>query len=135
MPELIRSLVTRLREFVGNRRHAPRYRVSLPLRVSLVEARSLNGERRPLSLDGHTYDISATGVGLIVSAIRIGGQYLTGEGRALRLAVELPEGTVQLHVRPVRYEHLEEEGYLIGAHILEMSAEDRTRYLAYLKTL
>ena len=139
MPELLRSFTSILRTFVGNRRWAPRYHARLSFEVSIVEAKGggVNGHRSLPTLAGHTFDLSSSGIGLIVPAIRIGEQYLTGEGRVLRLKLELGGDFIQLHVRPVRYEKLEgdEHGYIIGAHILEIGAEERALYLRYLKGL
>lgn len=139
MPEMIRSLTARMREFIGNRRRAPRYSARLALSLSIPEARGANGDgRRLAAIAGHTCDLSASGLGLIVPAIRIGDQYLTGNARLLRVALELPEVIIQMHVLPVRYEQLqgaEGSGFLIGARITELSAEDRARYISYLKRL
>lgn len=138
MPELMRSIAARLRRFVGDRRRARRYKTRLLVNVSLLAAKTGNSAtRRVPSLQGHTCDISASGIALIVPSIRIGGHYLTGEDRVLRLTLALPAGPTEVQVVPVRYERLEEEeeGYLIGARITEMSDNDRGRYVAYLRTL
>jgi len=136
MPELARRLASRLRQFVGERRRARRAAVSLPVTVSLVpfSARS-NGHRRQ-TVDGHTLDISATGLGLILPAIRIRDSYLTGEDRKLWLKLELPDDPVEMQVQPVRYESLEGEGYLVGVHITEISEEHQAAYIHHIaKTL
>jgi hypothetical protein len=90
-------------------------------------------------LEGHTLDVSATGLALIVPAIRIGERYLTGEDRRLHVKLELPSGPVEMIMAPVRYEGLEEDqmesGYLIGARIIEMSDTDRAHYKDYLVRL
>jgi hypothetical protein len=69
---------------------------------------------------------------LILPAIRIGEHYLMGEGRNLRLIIELPTGPIEMDVTPVRYERLDEDetdkGYLVGVQIAEMSDHDRARY-------
>ena len=141
MPELIRSIVARLREYAGNRRRATRYRVRLPFSVSLLEKKSKEQDRaqRAPGLVGETRDISESGLALIVPAIRIGQRYLTGEGRTLLIALELPAGIALIRAAPARYEPLEQAGaeksYLIGARIIEMSDEDRTLLLDYLKSL
>ena len=144
MPELIRSIASRLREFIGNRRRAPRYvthlEAGLALSVSLSNAKgSAVSEGQPLKLAGYTRDISATGLALIVPAIRIGGQYITGENRTLEITLKLPAGHVQFRATPVRYNPLEEEGadtgYLIGVQIIWMSDEDRKRFEDFLGTL
>ena len=140
MPELARTIAARLREFIGNRRRAIRFRVRLPLRVFLVDQQlHLNGSRRPASISGHTADVSTTGLGLVVPAIRIGEHYLVGENRRLRIELELPGGPVTVQGVSVRYERLEEEGtengYLIGVSIAEMNERDRDHYVEYVKRL
>lgn len=145
MPELIRSIASRLREMVGNRRRAPRYaahlEVGLALSVSVSNTKSRARDAdQPLKLAGYTRDISSTGLALIVPAIRIGGQYITGENRTLDIIIKLPSGsTIKITATPVRYSPLEADGrdtgYLIGAQIVHMSDEDRTRFEAYLQTL
>jgi hypothetical protein len=144
MPELIRSIASRLREFIGNRRRAPRYvthlEAGLALSVSLSNAKgSAVSDGQPLKLAGYTRDISATGLALIVPAIRIGGQYITGENRTLEIILKLPTSTIKIRATPVRYSPLEEDGtdtgYLIGAQIVHMSDQDRTQFNAYLETL
>lgn len=137
MPERLRSLVGRLREYAGDRRHAPRRRVRLPFSVWLQPTTGeANGRRAVPSLSGNTWDISATGLGLVVPAIRIGEHYLTGEDRRLRIILELPSGSVQLIATPVRYERIEEDGvdkgYVIGVHIIEIDPQDRERFRAFL---
>jgi hypothetical protein len=93
---------------------------------------STNGHRRLPTLDGHTLDVSATGLALIVPAIRIGEHYLAGADRKLHIRLELPSGPVEMRVATVRYESLEDEtGYLIGAQILEMSDSDRATFDKY----
>ncbi|MEJ7616268.1 MAG: hypothetical protein WKF30_04685 [Pyrinomonadaceae bacterium] len=114
MPEIIRLLTARLRDFLGNRRRAPRHSARLAFSLSIEEARAVaaaNGNNRRLAtINGHTCDLSATGLGLIVLAIRIGDQYLTGEARVLRVTLELPGAMIQVRVRPVRHEQMQGEG-------------------------
>lgn len=77
-------------------------------------------------------DVSATGLALVVPAIRIGGHYLAGADRKLHVKLELPSGPVDIKVASVRYESLEDDsGYLIGARILEMSDADRASFEKY----
>ena len=129
MAELIRTIAGRLRELVGNNRRAPRREARLHVSVVPLDARAraTGGVRRASQLEGHTRDLSATGLAFVVPAIHVGGRYLTGEDRKLRIALDLPPGPVQFHASPVRYERLDEDetGYLIGAHIMEMTESDR----------
>lgn len=144
MPELVRSIANRLREFVGNRRRAPRYRTHVKVTVALSDTKaagihtSASGGSLP-TLKGHARDVSATGLALVMPAIRIGGRYLTGEGQDLLITLDLPPQPVKIHARPVRYEQLEKDdediGYLIGVHITSIADGERTRYTQYLGTL
>ena len=87
-------------------------------------------------LNGHTLDISSTGLALVVPAIRIGEHYLAGADRKLHIKLELPSGAVEMKVATVRYESLEDEsGYLIGARILEMSDADKISFEKYVVSL
>ncbi|HEX8847349.1 MAG TPA: PilZ domain-containing protein [Pyrinomonadaceae bacterium] len=144
MPELIRSIANRLREFVGNRRRAPRYithlEAGLALRVSLPNTgSSARTPGKALRLSGYTRDISETGLAIIVPTIRIEGQYITNDNRTLRIMLKLPTGPVEILAKPVRYSPLEDDakdtGYLVGVQITGMSDDDRARFNAYIQTL
>ena len=133
MSELPRRIVSHLRRFIGNRRHSKRVRARLSFTLSLTNPRmGANGSRRLPGLNGHTLDVSSTGVALVVPAIRIGEHYLAGSERRLYIKLELPSGPVEMKVVAVRYESLEDEsGYLIGARIVEMSDSDRASFKKY----
>jgi hypothetical protein len=143
MPEFIRSIANRLREFVGNRRRAPRFRthleVGLELNTSLPGAKTSRQRLDELKLAGYTRDISQSGLALIVPAIRIGGQYITESNRTLQIMLKLPNGVVKLYGKPARYSPLDEDvtdtGYLIGVEIERMSDDDRALFMAYLESL
>jgi len=108
-------------------------RARLSFTLSLSDPRvSSNGARRLPTLDGHTLDVSTTGLALVVPAIRIGEHYLAGADRKLHVKLELPSGPVEMKVAAVRYESLEDDtGYLIGARILELSDTDRVSFETY----
>ena len=136
MSELPRRIVSQLRRFIGNRRHSKRVRARLRFTLSLSDPRvNTNGARRLPTLDGHTLDVSTTGLALVVPAIRIGEHYLAGNDRRLHIQLELPNGPVEMKVVTVRYESLEDEGgYLIGARIVEVSDSDRASFEKYVST-
>lgn len=141
MPELMRHLAARLRQYVGNRRSARRNETRLVCSISLLSKKAQangSGSGRVRSLEGHTLDVSASGLCLLMPAIRIGEQYLTGEGRTLLIQLELPDGAIQMQAVAVRYERLEQDetnlGYFIGTRITEMSEENRARFNAYLQS-
>lgn len=137
MSELPRRFVSSLRRFIGNRRHSKRVQARLAFTISLSDPRlGSNGHRRLPTLNGHTLDVSSTGLALIVPAIRIGEHYLAGDERKLHVKLELPTGPVEMKVATVRYEGLDESqeatGYLIGARITEMSDQHRASYNSYI---
>lgn len=130
MSELPRRIASHLRRFIGNRRRSKRVRAQLKFTLSLADPRvNTNGSRRLPTLDGHTLDVSSTGIALVVPAIRMGEHYLAGNDRNLHIRLELPDGPVEMKVATVRYESLEDEGgYLIGARIVEMSDADHATF-------
>ena len=141
----IRSVTARLREWVGDRRLSPRLKAQRKVRllfsISLLdEAKTDQSRARLLPLEGHTRDISRTGLALVVPTIRIGDRYLTDEQCTLRIVLlDLPTGQVELKAVPVRYRQLDETegviGHLIGVRITEMSKGDRERFNEYLHLL
>lgn len=140
MSELPRRIVAHLRRFVGNRRRFKRVRARLDFTLNLSDPRvNTNGSRRLPTFNGHTFDLSTSGLALIVSAIRIGEHYLAGSDRRLYLKLQLPTGPVEMTVVPIRYESLDEEheetGYLIGARIVEMDDSDRASFNDYVNKL
>ena len=140
MSDLPHRLASHLRRYIDNRRKVKRAYARLTFTLGLADSgTSQNGFRRMPSLNGHTLDVSKTGIGLVVPAIRIGGHYLTGDDRRLHVKLDLPSGPVEMNVVPVRYESLEdhdkEQGYVIGARIIEMAESDRESFEEYLKTL
>lgn len=140
MAEFTRTMVSRLRQYVGDRRHSTRRRVRLNLSLSLASAtKGINGTRRISSLEGYTLDLSANGLALIVPQITLGEHHLVGENRSLNLKLQLPGGAVEMETAPVRYQRLEEDqsetGYLIAVKIVRMPDDDRARFSKYVATL
>lgn len=150
MPELLRSIVNRLRGHVGNRRAPPRcaaqLEAELVLSVSSGEAGNRANAAAPLRLAGHTRDISLSGLSLVVPSIHVGGQYLTAQNLILEITLKLTTGNVQLRAAPVRYSPLRDDanssgedtgdkGYIVGLRITDISEQDRARYEAYLRSI
>lgn len=140
MAEVFNSIAARLRDYIGNNRCAPRRPAQIPVRVSPLEANPHAPETAPPSVAfGFTRDISHDGLALVMPAIHVGGQYLAGANRALRIFIELPTREIELTAHSVRHERLDREapeiGYVIGAHITDVNDEDRRRFMAYLNTL
>ena len=137
MSELLRTIASRLRELVGNRRRAPRHKVRLPVFVSLLDGAAGSA---PAVVAGHTRDVSESGLAVILPAIRIGGRYLAGDGVTLRLTLKLADASARLYGTPVRYERLEggEDGdgeptFMVGIRLNE--GGDRALLNEYLEGL
>jgi hypothetical protein len=136
---------TLLRDYVTDRRSArrrgARYAARIPFYVSVADAKrgEAAGTKPAASLAGRTRDLGESDLNLVVPAIRIGSDYLTLKENRLSVTLELPSGAVSLIVTPARFEQLDAEGagegYLVGVCIEEMSAPDRERYMAHLRTL
>jgi hypothetical protein len=136
MPERLRTIASRLREMVGNRRRAPRRHLRLAVFVSLLDATP--GAPPAGGVAGHTRDVSESGLGVVLPVIRLGGRYLVGEGVTLRLTLKLGEESARLYGTPVRYERLDEgqdgqtsPGFLLGIRLHEDG--DRALLSEYLK--
>lgn len=137
---LARAVVSRLRQYVGDRRHSNRQRVRLPFTILFGgPARAVKGTHRAVTLEGHTLDVSAGGLALIVPAIRVGEHHLVGEGPHFKLRLELAEGPIEMKVATVRYESLDEganeTGFIVGVKIVEMEEAERRRYSEYISKL
>lgn len=138
MSERLRTIASRLREFVGNRRRAPRRKVRLAVFVSLLDPTP--GALTAGGVAGHTCDASESGLGIVLPVIRLGDRYLVGDGVTLRLTLKLDEQTARLYGTPVRHERLEDEqdgqehpGFLLGIRLHEDG--DRALLADYLKSL
>ena len=136
MPERLRTIASRLRQFLADRRRAPRHKVRLPVVVSLLDSASTS---QPASAAGHTRDVSEDGLAVVLPNIRVGQRYLVGDAVTLRVTLKLPGESVRLYGTPVRYERLEDEqpdaGFIIGIRLDEASERDRALLYDYLKTL
>lgn len=138
MPELVRSVASRVRVYFKNRRQSPRLRVRLVFTIGLHCATNGNGSNRwSQSLKGHTRDISANGLALLVPQVNLHGHHLAAEGRELELRLELGGDAITMIVVPNRYEHLDNAelgcNYLIGARIARIDETDRERYLSFMR--
>ena len=136
MPELIRSVVSRMRIYMKDRRQSPRLRVRLLFSVSVCRRPNRNGGRDPERvMKGHTRDISIKGLALNVPRMHLDGHHLAGDGSELELRLEVPGGAVLMRVVPRRYEHLDEPelgcNYLVGVQITNLAEEDRERYMNF----
>lgn len=121
---------------MAQRRASARKGYNVPVKVCFApEKNSLvksHGRCDEAFLSGETIDISETGVGFVVSSIRIKEKYLVGQDRVLNVELDLSGTKIRIQVRGMRYErigvHLSTERYLVGASILAVNEEDMAAY-------
>lgn len=134
---MIREIINKLRGTLVERSHSARKRHNLPIKITFDTQFSTGRLSDTLYISGETADISSTGVGFIVSAIRVRENYLVGQERTLNAEIDLPGGKVKMRMIGRRYEkvgiHLSTERFLIGAEITDMAKADRERYEHFLR--
>src|SRR5215213_4182793 len=96
LPDKLRPLVGRVRELVGDRRRSPRCKVSLPFRASSDPAGGAGW-----SAAGHTHDVSATGLGMLLPAPEPGGEQPPAGG-AFLLTLQIGRREMRLVATPAR---------------------------------
>jgi hypothetical protein len=123
-----------------DRRQSPRLNATLDARldfsVLMRDAEPSEGGVQHLrACAGHTVNISAHGLGVVLHAQNIDEQYLLGAEGSMAIELDLPNGlSIEIQATPVHYEKLE-EGYLIGARISEMSERNRGLFEEYLREI
>ena len=117
-------------------RHSATLRARLEFSVLLREAGSQEGGVQHLrACAGHTVDLSAQGLAVILHAQNIDEDYLSGGEGSMAIELDLPNGlAIEIRATPVRHQKLP-EGYLIGARISEMRERDRELFEDYLREL
>ena len=123
-----------------DRRQSPRHDANLQARlefsVLLREAESsAAGVQHMRAVAGYTVNLSANGLAVMLHAQNIDEQYLSGEEGSMAIELDLPNGlSIEIQATPVRYQK-NEDGYLIGARISEMTPRDRELYEEYLREI
>ena len=127
------------REFHGNRRRAPRYKVHLPATISMVEGDQLTRKvSHTRSSRGHCEVISQLGMRLSFVGTRFSEAELSSPGCLLSVTVQLPSGPISAVVstvtcnRPTRTEGKANWILILGVTFHQMSDRDTARLGAYL---
>ncbi len=123
-----------------DRRQSPRLNATLDVRLDFSvlmrdAVPSAGGVQHLRACAGHTVNISAHGLAVVLHAQNIDEQYLMGNEGSMAIELDLPNGlSIEIQATAVRYEKLD-EGYLIGARISEMSERNRELFEEYLREL
>ena len=120
------------------RRLSPRFNVNVECNIALPGEEQSSRLLFPgATLTGRTRDVSATGLGLVVSSIYIGYDCVVDKGRTLLISLALPAGIIEMKATAVHYIRQDADSgesiYLIGLHITEMADDDRARYNRFLR--
>ena len=137
---MLRKFIQKFNKSVAKRVNL-RKELSVPIAISLIPDRESGRLQMPVSkqiINGATLDLSDSGILFSVSSIRIGSQYLAGEGRTLKAELSLPNGRIAMEIVGTRYEqqldvHTSVGQFQIGAKITKMSEEDRAIYSDFIK--
>lgn len=137
---MIRELVSRFNRSVTKQIVATRREFNIPIKISITPDTNTGKLKMPVaeySIRGETKDLSKSGIGFIVPAIRIKEYYLVGENRPLNVEIDLPNGKVRMQMIGMRYEqigiHNSVSEFLIGAKIIKIDATDREVYEEFLQ--
>ncbi len=137
---MLRKFIQKFNKSVAKRVNS-RKELNVPISVSIMPDRNsgnLSMSESKQVISGETLDLSDSGILFALSAIRIGGNYLAGEGRTLKAELSLPNGKIEMQIIGTRYEqqleiHSSVNQFHLGAKIVQMSEEDRAIYNDFLK--
>jgi hypothetical protein len=138
--KLFSSIVVRAFGLLGGYSYAQRHGLRLPVNVSLLHVKSA-AVSVPCSpaVAGYLLNISRTGLALVVPSLRFGNRFLVSEHPPLGVWIELPGGSVNIQMTPVRYDRLNgaqaDCGYVIGGRIVRMADADRERLARHIQGL
>ena len=108
-----------MNNYQGDRRREPRITVKYEARVevgtALLDQEIGTGSLGPLTLYGHTHDLSPSGLGVIIPAVDVGPRH-SGEHLPARVKVELAGRGVEVEAEAVHWGPLSELG--LGSGVL-----------------
>ena len=137
---MLRKLISRFNRSLTESMVSSRRRHTAPVKIWFEP--QINSERarelaRSACILGETFDISRSGISLLVPSIRLKEKYLVGHELTLNIEMELPTGKVHMKVMGKRYEkvglHISTERFLVGAHIMSLAGDDKENYESFLR--
>ncbi len=137
---MLRKLISKINGSLSESMVSSRRRHTAPVKIWFEP--EINSERarelaRSACILGETYDISRSGIAVIVPSIRYKEKYLVGHELTLNVEIDLPTGKVHMKVMGKRYEkvgtEIATERFLVGANILSLTGVDKENYETFLK--
>lgn len=121
-----------------NRRRAPRFKVRLPIMVSLADKEAVTGKLvRSKAFRGHCVTISKVGLALSLTGARFDAREFVKAGRLLFVTITLPNGAIDPVVTTVSHERVETEKgtpiWIVRTSITQMSEGDTALLLSDLE--
>jgi hypothetical protein len=138
MIEMIRSFGDNVRSLLRHLRStAPRFKSRIAAKVSLLDYTLSKWRGNIPIMDGQTYNLSSTGLALILPEITLSGRSLVVEGTTLLIVLDLPNGIVRLQAKAVHFrradKYVRNSGYIIGMQITQIDDESNRRYLKFIE--
>ena len=99
----------------GERRVAARHYARVRVGTAILDAKAGTASLGPLTLHGHTRDLSPSGLGLVIPYVDLGPSH-SGEALPARVRVGLAGGGVEVEAEAVHWAPLSELG--LGAGVL-----------------
>ena len=129
---MLRELVTKLSSVFERNSHHLRKKCDAPVRISFEPVKTtgnLHITMDGLAISGEASDLSKTGIGFIVSSIRVKEFYLVGQDRSLIVELDLPAGKIKFKAIGRRYNKFDQdssiEKYFVGAEIVDIQGRDK----------
>ena len=123
---------------IEDRRRSVRHRIILQASVLVSAINNLGKEDSPYFVfQGQLWDVSLTGLGIIISFEDRLELELLGEDVTLRFLLPLPVQAIELDATPVRYQALKENeksDILVGAQITNMNGRDRIIFMEFIRS-
>ncbi len=137
---MIRELITKINRSLSEKLVSARRHHTAPIKIWFDPDMNTDRHREAAfnaCVLGETVDLSRSGIGFLVPAIRVKEKYLVGQDRNLNVEIDLPNGKVRLRLIGRRYEkvgiHLSMERYLVGAQIVGYEDGSDEAYGHFLK--
>lgn len=135
MLDMLRSFGDNVRSFLRKFRPAPRYSSRVAAKISLLDYALSRYVPVPI-MNGQTFNLSSSGLAMLLPDIDLEGRSLVVEGTKLLVVLDLPNGMVKLQAKPIHFrradKYVRSAGFIVGLQITEMDGKNFARYVRYI---